>query len=452
MRKLCPNFDREDGLDTVLEVPIPEETFARPSSGGGHRRHVNPWTNVKSWVVRPNHHDKNAFLGGTRSAELQLLLGVIGAPLVPLPIRADRTINRNIKDHPIESSMAKYIVQQYIAAAGGEKALDAIDSMYAMGKVRMAVASEFSGGGDRKKGSKGGGEMRRRRNGEAGGGEMGGFVLWRKKPDLWCLELVVSGCKISAGSDGKVAWRQTPWHASHASRGPPRPLRRSLQGLDPRTTANLFSNAVCIGEKPIDGEDCFVLRLDAEPSILRTRSSSAVEILRHTVWGYFGQRTGLLVRIEDSHLLRIRTVDHESSVYWETSMESSVGDYRPIDGVQIAHAGRTWVTLARFGEGGDGDGGGAQTRMEETWAVEEVDFNVRGLSIDCFLPPGDLKRDNKENNNEGGGGGGGALWAPPGLLGVQEAVKLGLSKVVAAVGLGDSDSSAGGSDEDERLD
>ncbi|BAT95671.1 hypothetical protein LR48_Vigan02g109600 [Vigna angularis] len=60
-------------------------------------------------------------------------------------------------------------------------------------------------------------------------GEVGGFVVWQKKPELWCLELVVSGYKISAGSDGKVAWRQTPWHHSHASRGPPRPLRRLLQ-------------------------------------------------------------------------------------------------------------------------------------------------------------------------------------------------------------------------------
>ena len=58
---------------------------------------------------------------------------------------------------------------------------------------------------------------------------MGGFVLRKKRPDLWCLDLVVSGCKISAGIDGKVVWRQTSWHHSHASRGPPRPLRCFLQ-------------------------------------------------------------------------------------------------------------------------------------------------------------------------------------------------------------------------------
>lgn len=121
--------------------------------------------------------------------------------------------------------MAKYIVKQYIASVGGEKALNSIDSMYAMGKVKMA-ASEFCAG----EGSLNDKLMKVRhlKNG-VGGGEMGGFVLWQKGPDLWCLELVVSGCKISAGSDGKLAWRQTPWHHSHASRGPPRPLRRFLQ-------------------------------------------------------------------------------------------------------------------------------------------------------------------------------------------------------------------------------
>jgi hypothetical protein len=123
-----------------------------------------------------------------------------------------------------EASMAKYIVQQYIAAVGGERALNSVDSMYAMGKVKM-VASEFCAG----EGSLNNNKTLKVKNQKHGGGEMGGFVLWKKRPDLWCLELVVSGCKISAGSDGKVAWRQTPWHHSHASRGPPRPLRRFLQ-------------------------------------------------------------------------------------------------------------------------------------------------------------------------------------------------------------------------------
>ncbi|CAK9142109.1 unnamed protein product [Ilex paraguariensis] len=255
--------------------------------------------------------------------------------------------------------------------------------MYAMGKVKMA-ASEFIAreGLSNSKVMK----MKSLRN---GGGEMGGFLLWQKRPDLWCLELVVSGCKISAGSDGKVAWRQTPWHHSHASRGPPRPLRRSLQGLDPRSTAKLFCNSICTAEKTVNDEDCFVLTLEAESSILRARSNGNVQIIRHIVWGYFSQRTGLLVKLEDSHLIRIKGPGNES-VCWETTMESLIQDYQTIDGVNIAHGGRTCVSLLRSGENSEGH---SRTRMEEVWTIEEVDFNIKGLSTDCFLPPGDLKKE-----------------------------------------------------------
>ncbi|XP_022957502.1 uncharacterized protein LOC111458877 [Cucurbita moschata] len=392
MRKLCPNFDREDGLDTVLEVPIPEEMF----SCNTNKAHAISWQAMKTWV-KSNHHDKSshvnsiASLFGGRNAEIQLLLGVVGAPLIPLPIIFHhQPITCNIKDNPIEASMAKYIVQQYVAAVGGEHALNSIDSMYAMGKVKM-VASEFSSGeaclngkATKVKNGKGGG-------GVVGGGEMGGFVVWQKRPELWCLELMLSGCKISAGSDGKVAWRQTPWHHSHASRGPPRPLRRFLQGLDPKSTATLFSNSTCIGEKTINDEDCFILKLEAESPVLRARSSSSVEIIRHTVWGYFSQRTGLLVELEDSHLLRIKAGgSRNDDIFWETTMETLIQDYRTIDGVNIAHAGKTTVSLFRFGESAEGH---SKTKMEETWEIEEVDFNIQGLSMDFFLPPSDLKKE-----------------------------------------------------------
>ncbi|KAL8470372.1 hypothetical protein ACS0TY_033012 [Phlomoides rotata] len=338
MRRLYPNLDREDGLDTVLEVPIPEEAASD--------RHKS-WSNVRRWMTRPH-----------SAAEIQFLLGIIGAPLIPLPIRCDYTAKNIIKGSPIESSMAKYIVQQYIAAAGGEDALNSIESMCAVGKVKM------------------GEEMKK--------GEMGGFVLWQKCPGLWSLELMVSGYKMCAGSDGKVAWRQTPWQQQHS----PSPLRRSLQGLDPRSTANLFSNSICISEKTINGEDCFVLKLEAEASTLRARSSSNVEIIRHTVWGCFSQRTGLLLQLEDSHLLKIKAPQNDD-VLWETTIQSLIQDYRTVEGVNVAHAGRTSVSLLRFGENSQTH---TRTRMEEIWNIEEVDFNIKGLSTDCFLPPADLKR------------------------------------------------------------
>jgi hypothetical protein len=43
-------------------------------------------------------------LFGGKNTEIQLLLGVVGAPLIPLQIRCDhQLINCNIKDQPIVS-------------------------------------------------------------------------------------------------------------------------------------------------------------------------------------------------------------------------------------------------------------------------------------------------------------------------------------------------------------
>lgn len=88
MRTLCPNLDREDGLETVLEVPIPEEMFA-------HRTREN---------MKYHKDDKSAAsVFGSRDAEIQLLLGVVGAPLIPHPIRSQHSLNTKINDHPIVS-------------------------------------------------------------------------------------------------------------------------------------------------------------------------------------------------------------------------------------------------------------------------------------------------------------------------------------------------------------
>lgn len=170
-----------------------------------------------------------------------------------------------------------------------------------------------------------------------------------------------------------------------------------MQGLDPMLTANLFANSVCNGEKSINGEDCFVLKVEAEAASLQARNSSSVEIMRHTVWGYFSQRTGLLVQLEDSHLLRIRSSSAQGSVYWETTMESVIDDYRPVDGINIAHSGHTTVSLLRYGDTTEGN---TRTRMEEVWTIEEVDFNIWGLSKDCFLPPSDLKDTKQDTTND----------------------------------------------------
>lgn len=161
----------------------------------------------------------------------------------------------------------------------------------------------------------------------------------------------------------------------------------ALQGLDPRTTASIFAEARCIGEKKISGEECFILKLCADPHTLKARSEGPAEIIRHVLFGYFSQRTGLLVHLEDSHLTRIQS-NGGDAVYWETTINSFLDDYRPVDGIMIAHSGRSVATLFKFGETAMSH---TKTRMEEVWTIEEVAFNVPGLSEDCFIPPAELR-------------------------------------------------------------
>ncbi|CAN1289099.1 hypothetical protein LINPERPRIM_LOCUS20113, partial [Linum perenne] len=278
-----------------------------------------------------------------------------------------------------QTSSAQYILQQYTAASGGQKLQNSIRNAYAMGKIKM-ITSEFETAT----------KVVKNRNG-ARGAETGGFVLWQMNPDMWYVELAVGGSKVHAGCNGKLVWRHTPWLGAHTAKGPVRPLRRALQvliGLDPRTTASLFADARCIGEKKINGEDCFILKLCADPQTLKARSEGPAEIIRHVLFGYFSQRTGLLVHMEDSHLTRIQPNNGGDAVYWETTINSFLDDYKPVEGIMIAHSGHSVVTLYRFGEVAMSH---TKSKMEEAWTIEEVAFNVPGLSVDCFIPPGDLR-------------------------------------------------------------
>lgn len=162
------------------------------------------------------------------------------------------------------------------------------------------------------------------------------------------------------------------------------------QGLDPRCTANLFLDAECVGENNINNEVCFMLRLQTDQHILQAQSMSNTEIVMHTMLGYFSQRTGLLVKFEDTKLVKMKAVKGKESVFWETSIESMIDDYRYIDGINIAHGGRTIATLYRYGAAHN-----HKHMIEETWTIEEVDFNIVGLSMDCFLPPSDGEREHE---------------------------------------------------------
>ncbi|GLT98161.1 hypothetical protein SLE2022_156790 [Rubroshorea leprosula] len=357
-----------EALAPLIEGPDPD--------GGEVGESKRIGSGLGQWVKGQLSRTPSVVSMGYKKSDLRLLLGVMGAPLAPVYVSSTEPLpHLSIKDTPIETSSAQYILQQYTAASGGQKLQNSIRNAYAMGKLRM-VASEFETA------------TRTVKNRNASRcAESGGFVLWQMDPDMWYVELAVGGSKVHAGCNGKLVWRHTPWLGAHSAKGPVRPLRRALQGLDPRTTASMFANARCIGEKKINGEDCFILKLSADPQTLKARSEGPAEIIRHVLYGYFSQKTGLLVHMEDSHLTRIQS-NGGDAVYWETTINSFLDDYRPVEGIMIAHSGRSVVTLFRFGEIAMSH---TKTKMEEAWTIEEVAFNVPGLSLDCFIPPADLR-------------------------------------------------------------
>ncbi|KAA0043759.1 uncharacterized protein E5676_scaffold352G005140 [Cucumis melo var. makuwa] len=215
-------------------------------------------------------------------------------------------------------------------------------------------------------------------------------------PNKWLIELSVGGHSIVAGSDGNVAWRHTPWLGSHAAKGAVRPLRRAFQaslqypGLDPLAISEVFSPAQYMGEKQIMSVDCFVLKLSAEQTDLADRSDNTAEMIKHAIYGYFCQRRGLLVYLEDSSLTRIQSPGSHP-MYWETTMSTKIDDYRTVDGVMIAHSGETDVIITRFGD--DLKTGPMITRLQEIWSIDDVAFNVPGLSMDSFIPPKQVQKD-----------------------------------------------------------
>lgn len=159
------------------------------------------------------------------------------------------------------------------------------------------------------------------------------------------------------------------------------------------TISAVFSPAQHMGEKCISGTDCFILKLSANQADLADRNDSTAEMIKHVRFGYFSQRSGLLVYLGDSYLTRIQSPGTDPT-YWETTIATKIEDYRTVEVVMIAHGGRSSVMITRFGD--NLKAGISVTRMKETWSIDDFAFNVEGLSMDCFIPPKEVQKDCNE--------------------------------------------------------
>lgn len=109
MWKLCPNFDNQDGLETVLEVPLPEEMLTNMGTN-----EFNRWQNLHTHMNNAQFPDKSS---GSASNEFIVLLKLVGAPLIPLQVPSDHTLTRPLKDCSIVSVthiLFNFLVQKEI--------------------------------------------------------------------------------------------------------------------------------------------------------------------------------------------------------------------------------------------------------------------------------------------------------------------------------------------------
>lgn len=77
---------------------------------------------------------------------------------------------------------------------------------------------------------------------------------------------------------------------------------------------------------------------------------------------------------------------NDSVVFWEISFESVMDDYKFVEGVNVAHGGKTRITVLRYGEKSTNH----RREIEESWKIDEVDYNIWGLTMESFRPPSDV--------------------------------------------------------------
>lgn len=93
LRRLCPNIDRDDGLETVLEIPIPEEMFTTMESNV-----ALAWQNMLTWMKAQTEEKLASTTVSSRLNELRFLLYLVGSPLIPLQVQLGHSVHRPVRD------------------------------------------------------------------------------------------------------------------------------------------------------------------------------------------------------------------------------------------------------------------------------------------------------------------------------------------------------------------
>lgn len=99
MRKLNPNLDKEAGLDTVLEVPLPEEMFSKTGCSGAAIR----WKNMLHLMRADKLPGRSKAVSSGNNDQFMFLLKIVGSALIPFQVQLDHAVSLPVTDGCIVS-------------------------------------------------------------------------------------------------------------------------------------------------------------------------------------------------------------------------------------------------------------------------------------------------------------------------------------------------------------
>lgn len=324
-----------------------------------------------------------------REAEVKFLLLSLAAPLASIPKQV--SLPRPTTPELTQGQRTtREVIKRYIAATGGYSLHHDPQSTCVAGHLTMWVSELISGG--RKLHSLAF---------PAPDAPRGRFTLWQSPPGSWYVEVALADGSVITACDGAMVWRHN-WAGYHEARGPIRPLRRALEGLDPPTVADVFSSGEFNGEEVVDGEECVCIKIMANPLALMAMSSgpsgvgnerlteNMCDVLVFQLEGFFSKQSGLLIGIRDHQLTKSKTPDGEI-IYWERIMLTRMEDFRLVEGgALIAHKARSMLLLCK--ECDNDEASSMQACVREMWTVDEVLHNRSNRQPTSFAPPPELIR------------------------------------------------------------
>src|SRR5262245_27779017 len=218
---------------------------------------------------------------------------------------------------------AEDVLDKYVTATGGKEVYEKIKSRVSTGTMEIA-----------------------------GLGVKGKLVMYQAAPNKMYMEIELPGVgKVEQGTDGQTVWEKSTVGGPRVKQGDEKATFLRSATLDAEVNwRKQYPKVECKAEEKIDGKPCYKVELTTPEGQVRT--------------GYYDKATGLLVKI----------MSKEKTQFGEVPAESTVSDYKKVDGLLIPHKVRQKALT-----------------QEVIITLDKVEHNVK-LHADRFNLPEDIKK------------------------------------------------------------